>query len=72
MRRFTVSEKNEGELSVRDMSDKAQRAYYSTDLLSVVKYDDMYAVNDDGTWYMHLSFADTETYLEEYDDNYNS
>lgn len=39
MRRFTQSEKRNGELAVRDMSEKAQRAYYGTDRLSVVEYE---------------------------------
>ena len=39
-KRFTIKEKSEGELAVRDMSDKAQEAYYSTDLISVYKYED--------------------------------
>lgn len=40
MKKFTMTEKNNGELSVRYMSDKAQSTYYGTDLISVYKYID--------------------------------
>ena len=40
MKKFTQTEKCNGELSVREMSAKAQTAYCGTDLLSVYKYVD--------------------------------
>ena len=40
MKKFTIAEKGNGELAVRDMSAKAQSAYNGTDLLSVYKYID--------------------------------
>lgn len=40
MKRFTSTEKSNGELAVRQMSEKAQRAYSGTDLLSVYEYID--------------------------------
>lgn len=40
MKKFTTTEKSDGELAIREMSQKAQEAYDSTDLISVYKYID--------------------------------
>ena len=40
MKKFTTSEKSNGELAVRDMSDKARAVYSGTDTISVYKYID--------------------------------
>jgi hypothetical protein len=40
MKKFTIREKADGELAVRDMSDKAQKFYGGTDMIAVAKYVD--------------------------------
>ena len=40
MKKFTHAEKNDGELSVRDMSIEAQTAFNGTDRIAVYKYVD--------------------------------
>ena len=40
MRRFTNQEKIDGEMAVREMSEKAKRFYNGTDLIAVYKYVD--------------------------------
>lgn len=40
MKKFTYAEKNDGELSVRNMSKKAQEAFNGTDRIAVYKYVD--------------------------------
>ena len=40
MKKFTIREKADGALAVRDMSDKAQKFYSGTDMIAVIKYVD--------------------------------
>ncbi len=38
MKKFTIREKADGELAVRDMSEKAKKFYSGTDMIAVAKY----------------------------------
>lgn len=40
MKTFTTTEKTDGALAVRDMSEKAQKFYSGTDMIAVAKYVD--------------------------------
>lgn len=44
MRKFTASEKTNGEMAIRNLSEKAQRVYSETDPLDVYERDGMYFV----------------------------
>lgn len=71
MGKLTSARKAEGEMLIRRMSEKAQKAYYGTELL-VVCADDRNSTEDidlvavDGT--KNMSFDELERYLEDLKD----
>lgn len=71
MGRITSARKEEGEMLIRRMSEKAQKAYYETDPLAVYADDrnsteDIDLVTVDGA--KSMSFDELERYLEDWQD----
>ena len=70
MKKFTTTEKSNGELAVRGMSEKAQDLYSNCDVIKVYEYttdDDIkkYALDYDGFVTVNLSFEECEERLED-------
>ena len=71
MGRITSARKEEGEMLIRRMSEKAQKAYCGTDPLAVYADDrnsteDIDLVTGDGA--KSMSFDELERYLEDWQD----
>ena len=74
MGKLTHARKIEGEMLIRRMSEKAQKAYYETDPLAVYADDrnsteDIDLVTVDGT--KNMTFNELERYLEAWQDDMN-
>ena len=70
MRKFTTTEKSNGELAVRGMSEKVQDLCSNCDVIKVYEYTDdfdlvRYALDYDGFVTDNLSFEECEERLED-------
>lgn len=75
MKRYTMREKNNGELAVRSLSEKAQGVYYGTDPLDIFEVE-----TDEGKRYdvagmveaRNLTFEELEEFLESVQDEFDA
>ena len=70
MKQITLKNKENGELLVRDMSEKAQSVYYDSDPITVAKmYDGTISIRGIFGDYDDLSFEQAEKFFEDLADS---